>query len=176
MQSAPPAIIFQGSPSQAVNAPFFLLRAIYALALTAAFHYLRYRWPSPFSSTLAELLWAAFVITSLVVLLSVVKRYIKVASTVYTIDQARITIRHGIATKVIASLELFRVMDVTFVQSWWEGILGIGTIDIDTSDNFHPRLRMVGMDNAERLRASLNQAAVELRQSGGYREVAVGRS
>lgn len=174
MASTSPVVIFQGSPSQAINTPFFVIRAFYALALIYAFNALRARWPHPLTSYMSEISWLVLSITSAVVLLSVFKRYLKVASTIYTIDEARITTRYGVMSKVIASLEMFRVMDVTFVQSWWQGALGIGTLVIQTSDNFHPVMTLYGMENAEQLRASLNIAAVELRRQGGYREVTVG--
>lgn len=176
MPANEPAVIFQGTPSQAVAAPYYLTLAALALILFRTLHYVRYYFPHPLRTVTTELVWAALALAGLMVVLYAVKRFVRIASTVYTIDDARITSRSGIITKVISSIELYRVQDVTLVQPWWQAMLGIGTIVLFTSDTYHPRVTLVGMDNPTQLRASLNVHANDLRQQRGVREVTVGNT
>lgn len=155
-------ILFDGTPSQAINAP----TVIVALIMFAGIAWCRVALHAP-----QFLLVGPVVLVVGLVFLS----FLKTATTIYTIDEERIRIRRGIFTRKLVSLELFRVQDVTLIQKWWHRILHIGTVVIDSSDLISPRLSLRGMSRAEDLRNNLNKAAITLRDAKGIREINFGK-
>lgn len=155
-------ILFKGTPSQAVNAPTVAV----ALIMFAGTAWCRIALHAPHFLLLGPVL---FVVGLVFV------RFLKTATTIYTIDDERIRMRHGIFTRKLISLELFRVQDVTLIQKWWHRILHIGTVVIDSSDLISPQLLLRGMTRAEDLRDNLNKAAITLRDAKGIREVNFGK-
>ncbi|EQD37576.1 membrane-flanked domain protein, partial [mine drainage metagenome] len=65
--------------------------------------------------------------------------------------------RRGVFGREVKSLELFRVQDINFVQSWWQELLGIGTLVIMTSDQYHPREVLVGIEHGIEVRDMLTR-------------------
>ncbi len=157
-----PAVIFRGSPSQLINLPVMIKTGLLLVVIVLA-HVL---WSFPFLVGLVPVFLGFLLIAW---------RYLCTFLTVITIDEERITVREGVLTKEVSSLELFRIQDVTFVQSWWQQFLGIGSVIVHTSDTVNPRWRLPGMRHAEQLRANLNRAAIALRDHKGYREINMGR-
>lgn len=82
---------------------------------------------------------------------------------------------HGWVAHHEASLEMYRIQDVDWDQRWWEGLLGIGTLTVMTSDAYHPRWRLIGVRHGKTIRDDLVQTAGRSRQQRGVREIAVGR-
>ena len=49
----------------------------------------------------------------------------------------------------IGTFEVIDIDDVTFRQGMIERMLGVGTIQLDSSDRTHPRLVLAGIDNVK---------------------------
>ncbi|WP_259461018.1 PH domain-containing protein [Paraburkholderia sp. BL23I1N1] len=124
------------------------------------------RWPVPwFVPALALFLTGA----------GVAVPYLRTAFTEIIIDTARITVREGILSRRVQSLELFRIQDVTSLHPWWQRLFGIGTVIVLSSDSNNPQWRLPGIRDAEQLRSDLNRAAIALRDTKGIREFNMGK-
>jgi uncharacterized membrane protein YdbT with pleckstrin-like domain len=159
-------IIFNGSPSQVVNAAVFAKGVCALFVILVAYWYASGQWPVP---------WIAPIIAILLVIGSVGLAYLKTAFTEIITDTERITLRQGILNKRVASLELFRIQDLTSYHPWWQRFFNVGTIVVITSDSNNPVWRLPGIRDAEPMRGALNQAAIALRDRKGIREVNMGR-
>jgi uncharacterized membrane protein YdbT with pleckstrin-like domain len=159
-------IIFRGSPSQIINAAAFAKGIVTAIVVVVASWYGSTRWPIP---------WIAPLIVLALVVVSVGIAYLRTAFTEIIIDTERITLRQGILSKRVTSLELFRIQDLTSLHPWWQRPFNVGTIVVMTSDSNNPTWVLPGIIDAEAMRSALNRAAIALRDHKGIREVNMGR-
>ncbi len=154
-------IMFIGKPSQAIHAPMLATTLlILAVCLVGAF-----MWRMP---------WWLPTLPGVVASMVLGFRALATACTVVAIDAERLTLREGVLTKTTSSVELFRMLDVTLVQPWWQRPLGIGKLQIHTSDASHSQLVLEGMQSAEWLRDTLNRAVIDIRERKGMREITLG--
>ncbi len=86
-------------------------------------------------------------------------------STRYRISTRRIDIESGILTTRIDTLELWRVRDLEFSQTFVEKILGIGRIAIVTHEQTVGRLLLVGLYDSRKLFDELKSAVEVARQN-----------
>ncbi|HDR9511575.1 hypothetical protein C5615_35310 [Burkholderia cepacia] len=91
------------------------------------------------------------------------------------IDPARVAVKTGIATRRTASVELYRLVNVDAVTTWWQRPLGFGTLILETSDAYRPVWVLPGVRNVEFMREVLTRQTLELRIARGVREVNMGR-
>ncbi|MFM0068902.1 PH domain-containing protein [Paraburkholderia aspalathi] len=159
-------VIFSGTPSEAINLPVFIKGVVVAVIVIAAYVCALTRWPVP---------WFVPALALFVIGVGVVVTYLRTAFTEIIIDTPRITVREGILSRRVQSLELFRIQDVTSLHPWWQRLFGIGTVIVLSSDSNNPHWRLAWMCDAEQLRSDLNRAAIALRDAKGIREVNMGR-
>ncbi|MCY0388417.1 PH domain-containing protein [Robbsia sp. Bb-Pol-6] len=159
-------IIFDGSPSQVVNAATFVKGLLALVVIVGAYIYALGQWPVPLIVP---------TIAVAIVVFSVGLSYLQTAFTEIIIDSERITLRRGILNKRVTSLELFRIQDLTSIHPWWQRMFNVGAIVVMTSDSNNPTWVLPGIKNAEEMRSALNQAAIALRDRKGIREVNMGR-
>jgi uncharacterized membrane protein YdbT with pleckstrin-like domain len=159
-------VIFDGTPSQIINLPVFIKGVVAAGIVIGAYVYAIMHWPVP---------WFVPALALLLIGVGVVVTYLRTAFTEIVIDTARITVRQGILSRRVQSLELFRIQDVTSLHPWWQRLFDIGTVIVLSSDSNNPQWRLSGMRDAEQLRSDLNRAAIALRDAKGIREVNMGR-
>lgn len=72
---------------------------------------------------------------------------LKRRGTRYMVTNERLYIRRGILSKQEQQTRLERVQDVSTRQSFFERILGIGTVDFDTAGNDDDDFRFTGVDD-----------------------------
>ncbi|OTP68163.1 hypothetical protein PAMC26510_29690 [Caballeronia sordidicola] len=158
---------FQGSPSWAVNLPFYLKCAL-ALIVGSVVVWESAAWPTliPFFLLIAGTVGIAIAIGL---------RAATTAQTQIVIDSVRMTMRNGILSRRVASVEMYRVQNVECVSSWWERLMGVGTLVVESSDVNQPRWTLRGMPDVEVLREWMNLAAIARRDAKGIREVNIGR-
>lgn len=154
-------IMFIGKPSQAIHAPMLAATLLILTASLAA----AFAWPLP---------WWILPLPGAAASIVLGWRAVETACTTIAIDAERLTLREGVLTKTTSSVELFRMLDVTLVQPWWQRLLGIGKLVIHTGDASHPQLVLEGMQNAEWLRDTLNRAVIDIRERKGMREITMG--
>ncbi|WP_038729624.1 PH domain-containing protein [Burkholderia pseudomallei] len=160
-------VLFEGSPALVSNMPVLLegaFASVLAVAITA--------W---LASRGVAAAWWIWIVVASVYLLRLAHAVLDTVCTHITIDALRIRLSSGVLLREVASLELFRVQNVWSVVRWWQRPLGIGDLIIETSDPRHPVWRLAGLPDPERLRDTLNEAAVELRGARGVREINVGQ-
>lgn len=88
--------------------------------------------------------------------------FLKHATTRYKLTLRRIEVEHGVLSKSVDSLELWRVLDVRFNQSLFDRILGVARITVMSTDQTSPELVLYGLPDArvlfERLRDAVQLA------------------
>ena len=84
-------------------------------------------------------------------------------STVYSLTDQRLKFTRGVLSKVTEDLELYRVRDTKFVQSVWERLLGLGEIELYTTDETTSTVRLRFIRDAEAVREQM-RALVEARR------------
>jgi uncharacterized membrane protein YdbT with pleckstrin-like domain len=89
----------------------------------------------------------------------------------YEITNRRIRLHRGVLSRRIDSIELYRIKDATFVQSFLMRLVGIGDVALATSDTETPSLVVHGVANAEQLREKIIRATDQLRDVKGVREI-----
>ena len=163
-----PAVVeFHGSPSWAVNLPFYL-RCALTLIVGLAVVWKSAAWP-----TLVPLF--LLMAGTVGIAIAVGLRAATTAQTQIVIDSVRMTMRYGVFSRRVASVEMYRVQNVECVSSWWERLMGFGTLVVESSDVNHPRWTLRGMPDVEVLREWMNLAAIARRDAKGIREVNMGR-
>jgi uncharacterized membrane protein YdbT with pleckstrin-like domain len=88
--------------------------------------------------------WSAIVMVILLILL-VSRTLWKIAATSYRITTQRLFIRRGILSQSVDQTELLRVDDVKMTQSLLERVLGIGSVEISSSDRSDGFLALRGI-------------------------------
>ncbi|MBL8679765.1 MAG: PH domain-containing protein [Myxococcales bacterium] len=86
-------------------------------------------------------------------------------STRYRISTRRIDIESGILTTRIDTMELWRVRDLEFSQTFIEKILGIGRITVITHEERVAKLLLVGLYDSRKLFDELKSAVEIARQN-----------
>ena len=86
------------------------------------------------------LLVCAFVLGVLVL-----RKAVKIMSTSYRITTQRLFIRRGILSLTVDQVELLRVDDVRMRQTLLERVLGIGTVEVDSTAHNDPRVSLRGI-------------------------------
>ena len=89
----------------------------------------------------------------------------------YEVTNERIRIRQGVFSRRTDSLELYRVKDASFVQPFVMRLVGIGNVEMETSDTTTPFLSIRGVPDADALRERILKAVDAVRDRKGVREV-----
>ena len=100
-------------------------------------------------------------------------RYLATRCYTYEVTNQRIRIRQGVFSRRTDSLELFRVKDATFLQPFVMRLVGIGIVELETSDVTTPALWIRGVPDADRLREMILKAVDTVRDRKGVRELDV---
>jgi len=106
---------------------------------------------------LLGVMWAGWVLTML---------YHKL-SRHYVITTQRIKHRDGILLRKVDRVELIDVDDVTYRQGVVQSMLGVGDLQIISSDTTHPRLTMRGIANVSRIADQIDDARRAERRKRG---------
>ncbi len=81
----------------------------------------------------------------LIMLAMLARTAYSIFSNSYRITTQRLFIRRGILTQTVNQTELLRVDDVKMTQTLLERVLGIGTVDVLSSDRTDASIRIVGV-------------------------------
>jgi membrane protein YdbS with pleckstrin-like domain len=85
----------------------------------------------------------------------------------YRISSFRIDFEKGLLGKKIDTLELWHVDDIQFQQSFFERMLGVGTIRILSDDQTTPELDLRGVPNARPLFDTLKGRVIAIKRTRG---------
>ena len=90
-------------------------------------------------------------------------KWLETNSTVYTLTDQRLKFTRGVFNKVTEDLELYRVRDTKFQQGLFERLVGLGNIELYTTDETSPTIRLPFIAEAETVREQI-RALVEARR------------
>jgi len=91
--------------------------------------------------------------------------YLVRRATKFRITTASIDTETGVFSRRIETLQLWRIKDIDFQQSFWERILGVARIFVFTKDVTDPVLTIPGLPGSRDLFDSLKEAIETARQS-----------
>ncbi|MBI5160789.1 MAG: PH domain-containing protein [Micrococcales bacterium] len=91
--------------------------------------------------------------------------YLVRRSTKYRITSASIDTEVGIFSRRIETLQLWRIKDIDFQQTFWDRILGVARIFVFTKDVTTPVLTIVGLPGSRQLFDQMKDAIEAARQS-----------
>ena len=90
-------------------------------------------------------------------------KWLETRNTVYTLTDQRLKFTRGVLSKVTEDLELYRVRDTKFSQGVFERMVGLGNIELFTTDETSPTIHLRFIADAEGVREKI-RALVEARR------------
>jgi uncharacterized membrane protein YdbT with pleckstrin-like domain len=93
-----------------------------------------------------------------ILLISLLIGFVRRAATEYTISDRRLYIRHGIFSRRAQHTTVDRIQNVEAIQSLFERLLGIGTVDFDTAATDDSAFAFVGVAAPRRVVAAVERA------------------
>jgi len=90
-------------------------------------------------------------------------KWLETRNTTYTLSDQRLKFTRGIFTKTTEDLELYRVRDTKFEQNLFERLVGLGKIEVFTTDETSPTIKLAYIEDAEAVREKI-RALVEARR------------
>ena len=95
------------------------------------------------------------------------------ATTDYAVTSQRLTLRQGVFNRTLEEIELYRIKDTTLTKSFWQRVLGLGSVVVESSDASMPRLVIPWVKNADEVRQIIRQNVEAVRRARGVRELDV---
>ena len=93
---------------------------------------------------------------------------LKIPKTYYELTNERLKItKQGIMTKDIKDIELFKVKDINVKQNFKDKLLGIGDIEIVSSDASDPTIVLKRIKDPHNVREKIRAAVREARRAEG---------
>ena len=141
-QQAGEQAVWQGSPSQTVNLPVYMMLGLAVIVTTVGLLFLRAGTaPSATSDISARSLYP-WIIVAIWVLCGIgaLTTYLKVSTTKYVLTSERLRVTTGILSTRTEDLELRRVRDSVILRPFWARVAGLGDVQILSADASTPRV------------------------------------
>lgn len=162
----PEKSVWQGTPSQLINTPQFLLwGAVFIVVLVAGILGM-----SSMDSVSAAVI-VIFVLALLAPVAIVVWKWLVVANTQYELTTQRLRTRTGVLNKHLDELELYRVRDYKLEQPFLQRVFSLSTVVLTTSDKSNPLLVLKAIPRGDTLREQMRTYVEEARMRRGVREI-----
>ncbi len=84
--------------------------------------------------------------------------------TVYQLTAEKLLITTGFLSKKEEEIRLYRIMDVTLRQSFWDRIWGVGTIRCDSADRSTPQFDILHVKHSRDVKEKLSDYVEKERQ------------
>ncbi len=98
-------------------------------------------------------------------------KWILVRSVRYELTTQRILVTTGVFSKETDSMELYRVKDLRVHEPFWYRLVGVGNVELDTSDHTTPVFTFDAVHNARGLADTIRNQVEALRMVKGVREM-----
>jgi uncharacterized membrane protein YdbT with pleckstrin-like domain len=147
--------VWQGSPSQAVNLPVYLLLGLGVIVATIGLLYLR---PAPSATTDVNARGIfPWIIVAIWVLCGIgaLATYLKVSTTKYVLTTERLRVTTGVLSTITQDLELRRVRDSVIVRPFWARLAGLGDVHILSADASTPRVELHAIRNPDGVQSQI---------------------
>lgn len=119
-------------------------------------------------------LWAFVLCVLLIPIPWAIWRWLVTRTTRYTLTDQRLKSTHGVFNRVTDDLELYRVKDTRFQQSFWQRMVGIGNIVLSTSDATTPEVVLADIRGADAVRETIRRLVEIRRDAKRVRELDLG--
>jgi uncharacterized membrane protein YdbT with pleckstrin-like domain len=90
-------------------------------------------------------------------------KWLETRNTIYNLSDQRLKFTRGVLTKTTEDLELYRVRDTKFEQGFFERMVGLGRIQLFTTDESSPSIVLPYIEDAEAVREKI-RGLVEARR------------
>ncbi|HSI33274.1 MAG: PH domain-containing protein [Phycisphaerae bacterium] len=160
-------VYFSGSPMVRGAFGKFLLSLLIGLAIMAAPFLI-----ARFGNMAVH--WIAYLACILVGLGVIIAPILVTRSIRYRITNYRIDYERGILGKKIDTLELWHVEDVRFEQSFFDRLLGVGTVTIFSNDDTNPQLPLRGLPDPRPLFDKIKQRIIAVKRQRGVVKMDIG--
>ena len=147
--------VWQGSPSQAVNLPVYLMLGLGVIVATVGLLYLR---PAPSATTDVNLRpLVPWVIVAIWVLCGIgaFVTYLKVSTTKCVLTTERLRVTTGVLSTVTQDLELRRVRDSLILRPFWARVAGLGDVQVMSADASTPRVVLHAIKNPDAVQGQI---------------------
>ena len=98
-------------------------------------------------------------------------KWLEVKSTSFTLTTERLRWQWGILSRRTEEVELYRVRDLGFVQPFVQRIVGLGTIEVTSTDERTPVIELKAIKQADDVREHFREATERMRQIRGVRDI-----
>lgn len=100
-----------------------------------------------------------------------VYRWLKIKCTRFTLTNERLRWQWGILNRRTEEVELYRVRDLGFHQPFIQRMLGLGTIEVTSTDERTPEIVLPAISGADDVREYFREATERMRQLRGVRDI-----
>jgi uncharacterized membrane protein YdbT with pleckstrin-like domain len=119
-------------------------------------------------------LWAWLACVLLVPIPWALWRALVTKNTRYVLTDQRLKTTRGVLNRITDDLELYRVKDTHFQQTFWQRMVGIGDIVLSTSDATTPTVAIADIRDAEGVRERVRGLVEQRRDAKRVRELDLG--
>ena len=153
--------IWQGTPSQAVNLPVYLLLGIGVIVATVGLLYLRAASPPDATATGGARSVYPWVIIAIWLLggIGALMAYLKVSTTRYVLTTERLRMTTGVLSTITHDIELRRVRDSIIMRPFWSRVVGIGDVHVLSADASTPRVVLTAIRDPDGVQSKLRSTA-----------------
>lgn len=164
----PEQTIWRGNTSQWTNLGAYLLQLVFAAVILVIFVFASRR-GSPEVRNLGGFILLLLFLPAFFAL----ARYLQTRNQQYELTSERIKMSRGVFSKVIDTLELYRVKDLETHQPFLYRLVGIENVRLTTSDASSPFVTMEAVPGAMALGDKIRNQVEIIRQQKGVREIDV---
>ena len=149
--------VWQGSPSQAVNLPVYLMLGLGVLVATIALLFLRANTlPSATDDLNARSVYPWIIVGIWAICgIGALTTFLKVSTTKYVLTTERLRVTTGILSTMTEDLELRRVRDSIIVRPFWARLAGLGDVQILSADASTPRVVLHAIKDPDGVQAKI---------------------
>jgi len=87
----------------------------------------------------------------------------------YHLTPSRLLIDIGFFNRTEDEIRLYRITDITFRQSFWERLNGVGTLCVLSSDSSQPEIELRHIKRPKKVKEVLSQSVEKARRESGVR-------
>ena len=98
-------------------------------------------------------------------------KWLEVKSTRFTLTTERLRWQWGILSRRTEEVELYRVRDLGFVQPFVQRVVGLGTLEVTSTDERTPHIELKAIKDADAVREYFREATERMRQVRGVRDI-----
>ena len=149
--------VWQGSPSQTVNLPTYLLLGLGVIVTTVGLLFLRAGSAPSATTDLSARSVYPWIIVAIWLLsgFGALVTYLKVSTTKYVLTSERLRVTTGVLSTRTEDLELRRVRDSVILRPFWARVAGLGDVQILSADSSTPRVTLHAIRDPDGVQAMI---------------------